>query len=173
MDERLPTPTPKEKVKSNSVLGMNVARELRKRVLSTHDKQHRYSVLGLNDSMQSGQRTLDPFVAVTIEPWRTIQVNELVIVKSIHPHLLQHIDMIDENGKAIKWLCNGVDIFHDGCKSGQTEMRKHTNTLAWRCQETDEKGSECDFDLCQDCLRWVLYCEYTGTILGTVITTQE
>lgn len=54
LDERLPTPTPKERKKSTSFIGTNVSRELRKRVLSTHNKQHRYSVLGLNDSIQSG-----------------------------------------------------------------------------------------------------------------------
>ena len=69
MDERLPTPTPREKKKSTSFIGMNVSRELRKRVLSTHNKQHRYSVLGLD---VSGQKSMDPFLAATIEPWRTI-----------------------------------------------------------------------------------------------------
>ena len=61
---------------------------------------------------------MNPFASANLEPWRQICVNELVIVKSIRGHLLQHIDMIDEDGKPVKWCCNGVEIFHDGCKSG-------------------------------------------------------
>ena len=38
LDERLPTPTPKERKKTSSFIGVNVSRELRKRVLSTHNK---------------------------------------------------------------------------------------------------------------------------------------
>ena len=83
--------------------------------------------------MDLSARKVNPFASANLEPWRQICVNELVIVKSIHGHLLQHIDMIDEEGKPVKWCCNGVEIFHDGCKSGQTDLRKHVNTLAWRC----------------------------------------
>ena len=52
-------------------------------------------------------------------------------------------------------------------------MGRHAQAEAWRCQELDDYGNECDFDLCQDCLRWVLYCEHTGTIMGTVINEDD
>ena len=71
------------------------------------------------------------------------------------------------------WQCNGIDIFTDGCKSGQTTFALHLDTKAWGCYQTSE-GSDadfeeqvsCDFDICEMCVRWTLYCEKTGTFLN-------
>ena len=57
----------------------------------------------------------------------------------------------EEDGR---WLCNGSKNFKDGCKSGQVEFDFYLGTEGWSSQ-----NPECDFDLCDMCIRWVLYCE--------------
>ena len=53
-----------------------------------------------------------------------------------------------------EWCCNGVEIFKSGCKSGQTDIGLHTGIKCWR--STDDAS---DFDLCEQCIQWVLYNE--------------
>lgn len=67
------------------------------------------------------------------------------------------------------WLCDGKELFAQGCKSGQQEFELHPDTKCWRCYQALE-GSEddCDFDLCEMCVRWVIHCERTGSDLGLV-----
>ena len=91
IDERLPTPTPREK-KTHSFVSQNISRELRKRVLSTDKKSFAGSFL-INESIdmkreQKKRHSTMPFEALNVEPWRAIQVNELIILKSLHSHLL-------------------------------------------------------------------------------------
>ena len=72
-------------------------------------------------------------------------------------------DSEDEN----KWLCNGSSDeqgFIGGCKSGQKTFGYHEGTEGWQCPDLDN----CDFDLCEVCVRWVMHCEKTGTDLGLV-----
>ena len=38
----------------------------------------------------------------------------------------------------------------------------HTGIEGWQCPKLDE----CDFDLCEMCIRWAIHCEKTGTDLG-------
>ena len=57
-----------------------------------------------------------------------------------------------------RWFCNGGDAeegFIGGCKSGQTNFDYHEGTEGWQCTNFDE----CDFDLCEMCLRWYVHCE--------------
>ena len=61
------------------------------------------------------------------------------------------------------WQCNGVGLFQGGCKSGQIDFDLHPNTKCWRCyQMMAESQEDCDFDLCEMCVRWVVHCERTG-----------
>ena len=40
--------------------------------------------------------------------------------------------------------------------------------MTWRCLDIEDEANEegCDFDLCEDCLRWILYCEHMGLDSG-------
>ena len=86
--------------------------------------------------------------------------------------------------KEASWQCNGSMLFVGGCKSGQTTFDVHPGTKAWRCNqhlsivegfvepepESVEDGGlqECDYDLCEMCVRWAVHCEKTGTDHGLV-----
>lgn len=52
------------------------------------------------------------------------------------------------------WKCDGTHKFANGCKSGQTDFDEHIGTAGYSCPD-----DECDFDLCEMCIRWCLYCE--------------
>ena len=102
------------------------------------------------------------------EEWRKIELDKFEHVPNLHEHWLKFYDVQqdvqeDDDGT---WRCNGVDFFDNGCKSGQKEFESYKNTLAWQSTGTyvDEDGVEqyCDFDLCEMCLRWALYCEKKG-----------
>ena len=63
-------------------------------------------------------------------------------------------------------------MFETGCKSGQKDIGQHYGIMTWRCQEADEED-ECDFDLCEDCLRWILYCEHMGLDSGATVAEYQ
>ena len=61
-------------------------------------------------------------------------------IKSIHDHELEMIEPYkDHDGKELDsdddlmWICNGMELFKGGCKSGQTDFAMHRGTKAWRC----------------------------------------
>ena len=77
--------------------------------------------------------------------------------------------MTSEEIEDASWQCNGSDIFKDGCYSGQKSFDLHLGTRAWRCVEQQEgEQDDCDFDLCEMCVRWALHCKKTGNIMGVV-----
>ena len=91
-----------------------------------------------------------------------IKVPDIVAVKELHEHNLRFVsDMAAENDGDAEWGCNGIEIFKDGCKSGQKDMGVHLLSKAWR--SVDENA---DFDMCETCLQWALYCKSSGTDLG-------
>ena len=63
-------------------------------------------------------------------------------------------DEYDEEGPSDHWLCDGSDCFIEGCKSGMTEFGLHEGIEAWT-----STGEDCDFDLCEMCIRWCIHCE--------------
>ena len=91
-----------------------------------------------------------------------IKVPDVVSVKELHEHNLRYVsDMAAENDGDAEWACNGIEIFKDGCKSGQKDIGVHLLSKAWR--SVDENA---DFDMCETCLQWTLYCKSSGTDLG-------
>ena len=88
--------------------------------------------------------------------------------------------MSQEEMEDLSWQCNGSVLFVGGCKSGQTTFDVHPNDKAWRCLHVYEDPDinnesyegdglqECDFDLCEMCVRWTVHCEKTGTDLELV-----
>ena len=66
-------------------------------------------------------------------------------------------DEYDEEGPSDHWLCDGSDCFIEGCKSGMTEFGLHEGIEAWT-----STGEDCDFDLCEMCIRWCIHCENQG-----------
>ena len=88
-----------------------------------------------------------------------IKVPETVILHSLHPYALKYIeDMAAANDGDAEWCCNGVEIFKDGCKSGQRDFGNHLLSRCWR-----STGADADFDMCETCVQWVLYCQTTNT----------
>ena len=61
------------------------------------------------------------------------------------------------------WLCDGSNKFKGGCKSGQTDFGEHEGTDFWSSSNKDE-----DFDLCEMCLRWCIYCEKNNLDIGWI-----
>ena len=61
------------------------------------------------------------------------------------------------------WLCDGSNKFKGGCKSGQTDFGEHEGTLFWSSSNKEE-----DFDLCEMCLRWCIYCEKNNLDIGWI-----
>ena len=77
--------------------------------------------------------------------------------------------MTESEQEEASWQCNGTDLFYGGCKSGQTDFELHEGTKSWICRHDENEltgQNECDFDLCEMCVRWVAHCEKTGTHLG-------
>ena len=70
-------------------------------------------------------------------------------------------DDYDEEDDENNWLCDGSDCFMEGCKSGMTEFGLHTGVEAWT-----STGEDCDFDLCEMCIRWCIHCENQGISPG-------
>ena len=115
------------------------------------------------------------------EAWRSLLLGKEVLVKSIHPHVLVQFttgsetdrgtkqpdpvapadDDDDEYGDESNWQCNGTVLFKDGCKSGQTDFDEHAGIGGWQSPKR-----ECDFDLCEMCIRWCLHCEKSGADFG-------
>ena len=81
--------------------------------------------------------------------------------------------MSPEEIENASWHCDGSVIFEDGCKGGLTDFGLHEDLNAWRCFNNPVVGSdqavadnaeaECDFDMCEMCIRWALHCEKTGS----------
>ena len=81
---------------------------------------------------------------------------------SLHDHPLRYVeDMATANDGDVEWCCNGVELFKEGCKSGQKDFGAHLLSKCWR-----STGEEADFDMCETCVQWVLFCQTTGTDLG-------
>ena len=77
-----------------------------------------------------------------------IKVHQTITLKNIHEHELQYVaDMGKLQDGDNEWCCNGVEIFKDGCKSGQTDIGEHLGIKAWR-----STGEDADFDLCETCI---------------------
>ena len=84
--------------------------------------------------------------------------------------------MNEEEKEEASWQCNGVDLFLSGCKSGQTDYELHSGTKSWCCRFEEVSHTvenECDFDLCEMCVRWTAHCEKTGIDLGTAPKATE
>ena len=72
--------------------------------------------------------------------------------------------MYNENHTAIRfgtdeeeeWLCNGSEIFKNGCYSGQTDLKIKHNVNGWACMFNE---MDCDFDLCETCIQHCLWTE--------------
>ena len=96
------------------------------------------------------------------DAWREIQIPNTVTLKRLHESDLTYIADISavQEGDG-EWCCNGVEIFKDGCKSGLTDMGLHEGIKCWR--STD---AEADFDLCENCIRWVIHNEKIQGDLG-------
>ena len=86
----------------------------------------------------------------------------MVSIKQIHEHDLKYVEDIAaaQDGDA-EWCCNGVEIFKEGCKSGQEDIGVHLLSKCWR-----SVGDDADFDMCETCIQWVLFCNSTGADLG-------
>ena len=82
-------------------------------------------------------------------------VPERVEVASLHRFPLEYIEDVGavQEGDG-EWCCNGVEIFKEGCKSGQTDLGLQIGIKCWR--STDEQS---DFDLCEQCIQWALHNE--------------
>ena len=64
------------------------------------------------------------------------------------------------------WFCNGgADFgFKAGCKGKQKDFDYHETMSGWMCPDTDN----CDFDLCEHCVRWILHCDNDKLDLGVI-----
>ena len=81
-------------------------------------------------------------------PYLKIEVPLEVKLYSLHDHILKFVDdMAKENDGDPEWCCNGVEIFKDGCKSGQKDMGAHLLSKCWR-----STGEDADFDMCETCV---------------------
>ena len=97
----------------------------------------------------------DEFFAKQKDPneWKKIEVPLVVSIKRLHENDLEYIeDMAAVQEGDGEWCCNGVEIFRDGCKSGQKDIGLHEGIKCWRSVVEDA-----DFDLCEECLKWVVY----------------
>lgn len=65
-----------------------------------------------------------------------------------------------------KWFCNGGSEFGfvGGCKGNQTDFGFHETMSGWQCPDLDN----CDFDLCEMCIRWILHCQRENQPLGII-----
>ena len=109
------------------------------------------------------------------EVWRTILLSDEILVRSVHPHKLiknktpaggdkaPTTDNGSEDEYESGWLCDGSNKFKGGCKSGQTEFGEHLGTDFWSSEQQD-----CDFDLCEMCIRWCIHCEKNNLDIGWV-----
>ena len=122
------------------------------------------------------------------ELWRSLHLENEILVKIIHPHKLTKTIVNAQNSRQNKsvddkpntnanddddgsdededkWLCEGTIKFKAGCKSGQKAdaFDYYLDTERWSCPDRD-----CDFDLCEMCTRWCLHCEKTGNDIGWV-----
>ena len=121
--------------------------------------------------------------------WRRMPLSREITIQSVHPHVLtmcktigktfqnasrtnqEHLSEIEKENAS--WLCNGSVVFQDGCKGGLTEFDLHPELNAWRCfaaptgsEEGAAEGDDCDFDMCEMCIRWTLHCDKSGNDLG-------
>ena len=107
---------------------------------------------------------------VKSQSWRKIKLETVEDVKVLHEHPLEYYESklkySDGETDDGTWRCNGVDIFDGGCKSGQEDFQSHAGTMCWRCPQViiNSEGQEedCDFDICDMCLRWAIYCTRKG-----------
>ena len=127
--------------------------------------------------------------------WRKMPLTRVVSITAVHPHALELCTTVGfvQKGKLGKspdqmseaevedasWQCNGSEVFQGGCKSGQIDFGLHSDSKAWRCfhsmdsdiggaenkEEEKEEVQECDFDMCEMCIRWSVHCEKLGTDL--------
>ena len=89
------------------------------------------------------------------QDWRKIELPLKITLDRFHDHALEYIENIKEAQEGDgEWCCNGVEIFKDGCKSGQKELGLHEGIKCYRSTDADA-----DFDLCEQCIRWIQHNE--------------
>ena len=121
-----------------------------------------------------------------VSDWRKIPLTRIVNIPSIHPHPIILSTQVGANSPKANmarrvreqmsqeeyedacWQCNGVELFQGGCKGGISDFDLHPQFKVWRCEETVD-GEDCDFDLCEVCVRWTMHCERTQTDLGRLL----
>lgn len=57
------------------------------------------------------------------------------------------------------WFCDGggdLGII-GGCKSGQVDFGQHPGIDAYTSVKAGHEEDDCDFDLCEMCVRWLMY----------------
>jgi len=112
--------------------------------------------------------------------WRKIPLTRTVSIPSIHEHALDLSSQVGQNSPRARmnkrmreqmtqeeyeeacWQCNGVEMFQGGCKGGIIDFDLHPHMKVWRCDKNVD-GEDCDFDMCEMCVRWMIHCERTGT----------
>ena len=101
-----------------------------------------------------------------------MKLTRSIKVPKIHPCLLKQFKGVQGDGgdsegfDEDKWLCDGVWIYKGGCKSGHKRdaFDYYTGMQGWRCSKANEE--ECDFDICEMCVRWALHCDKNSLELG-------
>jgi len=108
--------------------------------------------------------------------WNKIPLGDTVHLPNVHKCELKQFKFSEKEKKATgtgdqvddsnKWFCNGGATygFIDGCKGGQKEFNWHETMSGWQCPDLDN----CDFDLCEHCIRWIMHCVEDKIEMGTV-----
>ena len=95
------------------------------------------------------------------QEWKMRELDKKINLEMLHDHPLERVE--DKPlGELEEWCCNGIELFEDGCKSGQTDLSLHAGTKAYR----STGGESADFDLCEVCIRWVIHCYENDEDLG-------
>lgn len=114
-----------------------------------------------------------PRVEIDPEEWKTVKLGREINLPSLHKCPMFKFkynaeqsrvagkEKGFETGESDKWYCNGSAEygFKDGCKGGQKDFDYHENMEGWSCQE-------CEFDLCEACIRWAMHCAKDNIPLG-------
>ena len=87
------------------------------------------------------------------DEWKFTKLANKVTVANLHSCRLEKFTDTDEGNE---WLCNGIEIFAKGCRGGHQEgdFQLHEDQAGFACDK-----EECDFDICEMCIRWALYAQ--------------